>query len=237
MELVREPTLSSDFSYGVSLIPFENKFREYFQPLVGDLYFTDWGLINYSEALERQMVLVEKVASGEMPDTVVFCSHPPVVTLGRSSKPNDLTGWQGDLIEVSRGGRATYHGPNQLVIYPILNLSRERKSLKVRDIGAYLRSLENILIDVLNDADIQATAKTIDGVDAQGDKISATGVWVGNKKIASIGIAVKKWVTYHGIALNIKRDSQAFQGLRPCGFDANIMTSVEEVIAKQSETF
>lgn len=227
MELVREPTLKSDFSYGVDLAPFENKFREYFQPTVGELHFTDWGLINYSEALERQMVLVEKVASGEMPDTVVFCSHPPVVTLGRSAKPQDLIGWQGDIIEVSRGGRATYHGPNQLVIYPILNLTRERKSLKARDIGAYLRSLENILIDVLADADIPAVAETIDGVDEHGDKISATGVWVGKKKIASIGVAVKKWVTYHGAALNIKDDPLAFQGLRPCGFDASIMTSVQ----------
>lgn len=233
MELVREPTLKTDFSYGVDLAPFENKFREYFQPVVGELHFTDWGLIDYREALERQTVLVEKVAAGELPDTIVFCSHPPVVTLGRSAKPQDLIGWQGDIIEVSRGGRATYHGPNQLVIYPILNLARERKSLKMRDIGAYLRSLENILIDVLADADIQAVAKTIDSVDEQGDKISATGVWVGKKKIASIGVAVKKWVTYHGAALNIKRDPTAFQGLRPCGFDASIMTSVEESLRLQ----
>lgn len=236
MELVREPTLKSlDFSYGVDLAPFENKFREYFQPQTGELNFMDWGLIDYSEALERQLVLVEKVACGEMPDTVVFCSHPPIVTLGRSAKSQDLVGWQGDLIEVSRGGRATYHGPNQLVIYPILNLSRERKSLKPRDIGAYLRSLESILIDILNDADIQAAAKTIDGVDEQGDKISATGVWVGQKKIASIGIAVKKWVTYHGLALNVKRDPQAFQGLRPCGFSSSIMTSIEEVIESEQK--
>jgi len=235
VELVREQTLKpSEFSTGLDLAPFENKFREYFQPEVGELYFTDWGLIDYSEALERQMTLVEKVASGEMPDTVVFCSHPPVVTLGRSSKPQDLTGWQGDLIEVSRGGRATYHGPNQLVIYPILNLSRERKSLKVRDIGAYLRSLESILIDVLGDVEILANAKTIDGVDESGDKISATGVWVGDKKIASIGIAVKKWVTYHGLALNVRKDPLAFQGLRPCGFNANIMTSIEEVLSERS---
>lgn len=230
MELVREPTLKP-FSFGLDLAPFENKFREYFQPAVGDLNFTDWGLIHYAEALERQMILVEKVASGEMPDTVAFCSHPPVVTLGRSSKPQDLIGWQGDLIEVSRGGRATYHGPNQLVIYPILNLSHERKSLKPRDIGAYLRSLENILIDILYDVEILAAAKTIDSVDENGDKISATGVWVGDKKIASIGIAVKKWVTYHGLALNVRQDPSAFQGLRPCGFNARVMTSVEEVLS------
>lgn len=235
MELVRERTLkSSEFSTGLDLAPFENKFREYFQPQVGELYFADWGLIDYSKGLDRQMTLVEKVAGGEMPDTIVFCSHPPVVTLGRSSKPQDLTGWQGDLIEVSRGGRATYHGPSQLVIYPILNLSRERKSLKPRDIGAYLRTLENILIEILDDVEIQATAKTIDGVDEQGDKISATGVWVGDKKIASIGIAVKKWVTYHGLALNVRKDPQAFQGLRPCGFNANIMTSIEEAIGRKS---
>ncbi|MEO0337323.1 MAG: octanoyltransferase, partial [Pseudomonadota bacterium] len=95
------------------------------------LEFQEWGLIDYEEAAERQLLLLEKVAAGELPDQVVFCWHPPVVTLGRSSLPSDLQGWKGQVVETSRGGRATYHGPEQLVIYPIIDLSKPRKNLRV----------------------------------------------------------------------------------------------------------
>ena len=179
--------------------------------------FIDLKLIPYQEALDKQLELLEKVATHEQEETVIFCSHPPVVTLGRSTEVGDVTTWSGELIEIQRGGRATYHGPSQLVIYPILNLSK-----RGQDLHKYLRTLENIIIEVLNDLGLKASAIK-----------DSTGVWVGEKKVASIGIGVKKWVSYHGIALNVDHDSKAFQGLKPCGFSTETMVSLEELLGKK----
>lgn len=185
--------------------------------------FEDWGLISYQEATNRQLELVEKVAFGFEDDTVVFCSHPPVVTLGRATEPSDLAGWSGEVVETSRGGRATYHGPEQLVIYPIIDLKKERQNLRSRDVDQYLRTLELMLIQTLEKLDIQAKCPKIPDV-------LLTGVWVRDKKIASIGIAVRKWVTYHGAALNLSLSDDAFSGIAPCGFTTGIMTSVRDIL-------
>jgi lipoate-protein ligase B len=183
---------------------------------------SNWGLIEYEAATSRQLELVERVAAGSEDETLVLCSHPPVVTLGRGHVASDLLGWSGSTLETSRGGRATYHGPNQQVIYPILNLSRSRHSFGPRDLHAYLRSLERATVAVLGRLGLSAEART-----TQLGELSLTGVWVGLHKIASIGIAVRKWITYHGVAINVLNDPLAFQGIRPCGFSADIMTSVE----------
>lgn len=186
--------------------------------------FVDWDLINYSLATERQYELVDQVALGG-PEMIVFCRHPSIVTLGRATEPHDLAGWKGETAETSRGGRATYHGPGQIVIYPILDLKT-----RGRDLHGYLRALETAVSNALHDIGILgAEARTV-----QVGELSLTGVWVGSKKIASIGIAVRKWVTYHGCAINFANDPVAFQGISPCGFQSSVMTSVEEILGDAS---
>lgn len=192
----------------------------------------DWSIIEYRQATERQLELVAQVADGGI-DTIVFCTHPPVVTLGRGVKEGDVTGWSGELIESSRGGRATYHGPNQVVVYPIINLnSAGRKHLPPRDLHAYFKGLGQAAVEALKhfaiDAEVRLNSPTP-------ETPSFTGVWVGERKVASIGVAVKKWVTYHGIAINLERDPQAFQGIRPCGFNRETMVSVEELIGRSPD--
>lgn len=185
----------------------------------------DWGLIEYAAAVDKQLLYLEEVASGGE-DILIFCQHPPVVTLGRATTAEDLTGWSGALVESSRGGRATYHGPNQIVFYPILDLRRQG-----RDIHAYLRRLESVTVQALKELGLStAEARTT----KQGE-ISLTGVWVGEHKLASIGIAVRKWVTYHGVALNVLDEPLAFQGIRPCGFEPQVMSSIERELGKKVE--
>ena len=181
----------------------------------------DLGLIDYNEALKQQLHLVDEVIADPKKKFLVICSHTPVVTLGRASKPEDLQGWQGSTLEVSRGGKATYHGPSQLVIYPIFQLES-------RDLHAYLQWLEQKVVEFLKLFDVHSCGGfALDGDDKNGIR---TGVWIKDKKIASIGIAVKKWVAYHGIAINISKDPTAFQGIAPCGFTAQTMISLEEVL-------
>lgn len=185
--------------------------------------FDDWGLVDYQTSFDRQLQLVAEIAAGKEEERVVFCTHPPVVTLGRSSDSKDLLGWSGSVVEINRGGRATYHGPSQIVLYPLLDLSRPRKFFASKDIGAYLRALESWVIEGL--AQFEVKAQRVE-VSDPGDK-SYTGVWVENRKIASIGIAVKKWVAHHGCALNLWEDPQAFSGINPCGFNKEVMTHLE----------
>jgi lipoate-protein ligase B len=180
----------------------------------------DWGSIEYELASRRQLLAVESVGTGAE-SILVFCEHPSVVTLGRGVKPGDVFGWAGSTVETSRGGRATYHGPGQIVAYPIINLEASR------DLHAYLRLLEQAIVATLREFQIVAEART---VNLGPDEPSLTGVWVGEHKIASIGIAVKKWVTYHGLALNVLDDPLAFQGINPCGFKTEIMTSMQAVL-------
>jgi lipoyl(octanoyl) transferase len=187
-----------------------------------------WGLIEYSEALRLQEELVARVASGEVDDTLVFCSHPPVVTVGRSVEPGDLNGWQGSVAEVSRGGRATYHGPGQLVMYPIISLLRDRgvAGLPLRDVHAYLRLLGETVAAVLRQFGLAAEYRQ----GADGPR-HVTGVWVDERKLASIGIAVRRWVTFHGVALNLEPDVAGFSSIRPCGFSAATMGAVSEFLS------
>lgn len=191
----------------------------------------DWGLIDYQQALDKQLQLVEEViANPQHSGYIVFCSHPHVVTTGRQTKPEDIFAWQGPVIEISRGGRATYHGPSQVVVYPILNLKNPRANRGAQEIRGYLRDLEKAIVETLKEFDIEAIGKTPQkklDTDAETDE---TGVWVGRQKIASLGIAVKRWVTYHGAAINLDYDPEAFQGLNPCGFTTATMTCVETLL-------
>lgn len=206
------------------------------------MQFVDWGLVDYETALQKQLELVEMVSSGKLEDTIVFCSHPPVVTKGRVTRPEDITEWQGDVVEVSRGGRATYHGPSQIVIYPICSLEKPRGERKPHDIIGFLRDFETAIVKALDDLGIKAEGKSVREKPVDPNAAEETGVWVtedGQKrKIASLGLAVKQWTTYHGAALNVEFDPTAFKGLMPCGFQPNVMISIEEKLgAKPDRSF
>lgn len=188
--------------------------------------FLEWGITPYEDALNKQLTLVQDVYDKKFPNTIIFCSHEPIVTKGRGTLDSDIFGWKGLTLEVQRGGRATYHGPNQLIVYPIVNLQRGTKMIGIRE---YTNLLESIVVSVLADYKVIAEGRCGYKVDNQ----EATGVWIGNRKICSLGIGVKRWVTYHGIALNLDHDPKAFQGLNPCGFSASTMVSLEELIGKR----
>jgi lipoate-protein ligase B len=177
----------------------------------------DLGLVPYHEAYERQRALVDDRIAGRAGDTLLLLEHPPVVTLGRGTRatslplaPDVLRGRGVEVVEIERGGDVTYHGPGQLVGYPILDL----KGLKP-DLHWYLRQLEAALIEAL-------ATFAIPGERNPG----YTGVWTRGRKIASIGIHVRQWVTWHGFALNVTTDLSAFDLIVPCGIPNVVMTSV-----------
>lgn len=193
----------------------------------------EWGLIDYSEAVQKQMSLVEEVALNENhAGYIVFCTHPPVVTTGRQTQHEDVFSFKGPIIEVSRGGRATYHGPSQLVVYPILNLKKTRAGRGPQEIRGYLRDFESAIVNTLAEYGIKAVGKTAQKLEGAHAETDETGVWIGRQKIASLGIAVKRWVCYHGAAINIENDPEAFVGLNPCGFKSSTMTCLELQIGR-----
>ncbi|PIS10270.1 MAG: lipoyl(octanoyl) transferase [Bdellovibrio sp. CG10_big_fil_rev_8_21_14_0_10_47_8] len=197
------------------------------------LRFEDWGSVEYQLALERQLERVQEVIDTQIPGVLVFCTHPPVATLGRKTQPEDLSGWQGSTIEVSRGGRVTYHGPSQLVIYPIVNLELSASERKAKDIDSYLRHLEQAIVETLKTYGVEAVGKSRQKKSEDENAADETGVWVGSQKIASLGIAIKKWVSYHGAAINLDEDPMAFSGMRPCGFSKETMVSLEKLLGKK----
>jgi len=174
----------------------------------------DAGLLAYQEALALQEKTVAEVISGWGTETLIVCEHPPVVTYGRRTpmenilvKPGVLRAAGIDLCPADRGGDVTYHGPGQLVLYPVLDLRR-----RGRDLHFYLRQLELCVINALRDHY---------GLNAY-RKQGLTGVWVGPYKVASIGIGVKNWVTYHGVAVNVANDMAPFDMIRACGRDGRM---------------
>lgn len=198
------------------------------------MIFEDWSLIDYEQALKKQLEYVEIVASDENHSGfLIFCTHPAVVTTGRQTQADDIFSWSGPVIEISRGGRATYHGPSQLVVYPILNLKNPRAGRGAQEVRGYLRDLERAIALTLQYYGINAVGKTPQKIPGQEIETDETGVWLENKKIASLGIAVKKWITYHGAAINLLKDPTAFVGLNPCGFKSSTMISVEDVLNKK----
>ena len=170
------------------------------------------GRIPYRAALEWQRALAQQRIAGRCNDLLLLLEHDPVVTMGRIAKSAHLLHRDGiDVVEVERGGDVTYHGPGQLVGYPILDLTLYRQ-----DLHWYLRTLEQALIEGLGRLGIAASREP-----------GRTGVWTGGRKIASIGVHVKRWVTWHGFALNVTTDLAAFDRIVPCGIPGVVMTSVE----------
>jgi len=183
-----------------------------------DLWTVHLGRVPYAEALALQHRVRAARQAGVIPNTVLLLEHPPVYTRGRRSVPGELPlgedyyAAQGlEIVDVDRGGKVTYHGPGQLVAYPIVG---------VTDIMAFVSQLEQVMVDALREEGIEARGRAADGRDF-------TGVWVGERKIGSIGLHVSHGVTTHGLSLNVDGDLAPFQWIVPCGLGGVAMTSVE----------
>jgi len=179
----------------------------------------DLGTREYAEVWAMQLALVKERQQGVIPDTLLFVEHPHVITAGRSAKRDNLLDLGGTpLYEIERGGDVTYHGPGQLVGYPIF-LLREPE----RDLHVYLRNLEESLIRALAGFGLEGTRKP-----------GWTGVWnaAAERKLASIGVAVKRWVTLHGFALNVATDLARFAAINPCGLEATVMASLTSLLGR-----
>jgi lipoate-protein ligase B len=176
----------------------------------------DWGLAPYEEVHLLQQRLVEGIAAGRLPNHLLTGEHPPVVTLGRKTPRGTVVGTAVPVVEIERGGEATYHGPGQLVAYPLVHLTKAR-----RDLHAFQRDLEEVGIATLADFGIEGRRNP-----------GLTGVWVGDRKIQSLGIAVRRWVTWHGLALNVSTDLAPFRAFHPCGLPGEVMTSMEVLLGR-----
>lgn len=172
------------------------------------------GRTSYPDGLEMQNALVEQRQKGEIGDTVLLLEHEPVYTIGRTRDRTSLGNTENlpfPVFEINRGGQATFHGPGQLVGYLILDLTQYGK-----DLHTYLRQIERFLIDFASEFGMNAISR--DGL---------TGVWVENRKLASIGVGVRKWVSMHGFGLNVSSDLSGYAAITPCGISDVVMTSIE----------
>ena len=179
----------------------------------------DLGLKSYEEVWILQKKMQLKRINGDVGDMLILAEHNPVYTLGKNANPNHLLQSRDksiDVFNIERGGDITFHGPGQLVGYPILNLSNYKKS-----VSWYMRVLEQLTIDVLNEFKI--IASRVEGL---------TGVWVGDEKIAAQGVRMSRWVTMHGFSLNVNTDLSFYDGIIPCGIFNRGVTSMEKVLKR-----
>jgi lipoyl(octanoyl) transferase len=183
------------------------------------------GTVPYTEALELQKQLVERRRANEIPDQLLLLQHPAVITLGVKSRndrshvletPEGLAARGIELVETGRGGDVTYHGPGQLVGYPIIDLNPDR-----RDVHQYVRDLEEVLIRAVAAFGITA-----------GRQPGLTGTWVGNGKLAAIGVRIARWITSHGFALNVGTNLEHFGLIIPCGITDKNVTSIEKLTGR-----
>ena len=185
-------------------------------------YVLNLGRVPYVEAWELQRSLAGAVSQGAIPDTVMLLEHPPVVTLGRRTEPGELhipEGAEVEIVETDRGGKSTYHGPGQLVCYPIFDLTRHGE-----DVKRYCRDLEEALIRTLGGVGVEATR--IKGL---------TGIWLERppRKIASIGVHISKWITTHGYALNVDLDLAPFtEWITACGLEDAAFTTIARELGR-----
>lgn len=179
------------------------------------------GRLGYSEALALQEEIVaRKIESPEAVDEMLLLEHEPVYTIGRTPDQSSLRGaahLPHPVVQINRGGQATYHGPGQLIGYPILDLTA-----RGQDLHRYLRALEELLIAALREFGVEAERRE-----------SLTGVWAGQRKIASIGVGIRRWITMHGFALNVCGDLTPFLHITPCGIAGVEMTSIERESRRQ----
>jgi lipoate-protein ligase B len=183
------------------------------------LLFKDLGRMDYLAALALQEKLVERKQRESSPDILLFVEHPHVYTLGRGGdEVNVLTPQGVPVYRTSRGGDVTYHGPGQMVVYPIIDL---RSKLR-KDVHRYVRNLELSAIKTLMDFGLEATRRP-----------PFTGIWIGDKKIAAIGVAVRRCITFHGLALNVNPDLNYFKRIIPCGLAWADVTSMQKELGKE----
>ncbi len=195
-----------------------------------ELKIVRWGRLAYDVALERQTALQTARLEGQAPDTLALVEHDPVFTVGlRVGAARHLLWDQARLAaegvsvrETNRGGDITYHGPGQLVAYPIVSLERRR------DLHAYLRFLEDVLIATAARHGVTATRRE-----------GLTGIWVGERKLAAIGVGVRRWVTLHGVALNVAPELKHFGGIVPCGIrpEQGVVTSLAAELGEQAPSW
>jgi len=184
------------------------------------------GRTSYADAWKLQKRLVDDRVAGNLPDMLLLTEHEPVITKGRATdinnllcSPEELAVRGVELHEIERGGDITYHGPGQLVIYPIIDLNNHG-----RDLHKYLRDLERMIIVTLGELGISA-----------GVKQGLTGVWADDKKLAAIGVAVSRWVTYHGAALNVNTDLDYYKLINPCGITRYPVGSIKNELGGETE--
>ena len=187
-------------------------------------YILDLGLIDYERAWDLQHQLWSRRVEEELPDVLLFLEHPHVITLGRRgnrshliASPEVLEAMKIPLFHVERGGDVTYHGPGQIVVYPVFNLKDYGYRL-VR----YVSQLEEVILSVLKDF----------GIVGRRDPLNR-GVWVDGEKIASVGVAIKRWVSFHGLSLNYETDLKYFELINPCGLEGKKMTSMAKILRKE----
>jgi lipoate-protein ligase B len=183
----------------------------------------DWGRTEYKDALERQKALVDRRRSSTAADTLVLTEHAAVYTIGLRKGADQHLIWneaqlksQGiTVVRSNRGGDITYHGPGQIVGYPIISLQQRR------DLHAYLRDLEEVVIRTLSNFGLETARRE-----------GKTGIWLDERKICAIGVAVRSWITYHGFALNVSPDMSHFSGIVPCGITDGTVTSMQAELGK-----
>jgi len=189
---------------------------------VNRIKIIDLGFLDYKNSWNYQKELQKKVLIGDCSDSIIFVEHDSVYTFGKNSDKSNLLVSKDSKIkiyETERGGEITYHGPGQIVCYPILNLKNFTQS-----VTWYMRSLEEVIIETLKLFNIKATRK--DGL---------TGVWVKDEKIGAQGVRMTKWVTMHGFALNVNTDLRFFNDIIPCGIKDFGVTSIEKIIGKEQD--
>ncbi|HUV31118.1 MAG TPA: lipoyl(octanoyl) transferase LipB [Acidobacteriota bacterium] len=177
------------------------------------------GRVDYRRVLDWQRGLVRMRGQGLARDTIITVEHPPVITVGRDGHARNFSEAQCQPVFVERGGDVTYHGPGQLVVYFIFNLDRRH-----RDLHRFMGDVQDGVIAALADYEVAARKDS-----------EHTGVWVGDRKIASVGLAVKRWISYHGAAVNLNTSSADFAGIRPCGLDPDVMTSVQAITGRPTD--
>ena len=179
----------------------------------------DLGLSDYNDTWKLQKKLQSKRILGEIEDHLLLVEHPPVFTLGKNASKQHIINNSEDvsIIQTDRGGNITFHGPGQLVCYPILDLNHYKRS-----INWYMRELEQLIIDVLGEYDIKASRKK-----------GLTGTWVKDKKIAALGVRISRWVTMHGFSLNINPDLNFYKNIIPCGIKEYGVTSMAKIMGNE----
>ncbi len=190
------------------------------------LHIRDCGVMRYADVLDLQMDLCLQRQQDKIENTVLIVEHPAVITLGARKSENklltdeDVIRSEGiEVVRVGRGGGTTAHNPGQLVVYPIIKL----KSLKL-DVNSYIHSLEEIGIELLESLGVESSRRK-----------GYPGLWIGETKIASIGVQLKKWVSFHGLAVNINNDLTIFEQIVPCGIDGVVITSVQKETGKAAD--